>query len=38
MMDSNSFHATCLDTFPPIFYLNDVSRAVIRVVEDTFNS
>jgi diphosphomevalonate decarboxylase len=34
MMESNSFHATCLDTFPPIFYLNDVSRAAIRVVED----
>ncbi len=34
MKDSNSFHATCLDTFPPIFYLNDVSRAAIRVVED----
>jgi diphosphomevalonate decarboxylase len=34
MMDSNSFHATCLDTFPPIFYLNDVSRAAIRAVED----
>lgn len=33
MMESNSFHATCLDTFPPIFYLNDVSRAAIRVVE-----
>lgn len=34
MMDSNSFHATCADTFPPIFYLNDVSKAAIRVVED----
>lgn len=34
MMESNSFHATCLDTFPPIFYLNDVSRAAIRAVED----
>jgi diphosphomevalonate decarboxylase len=33
MMDSNSFHATCLDTFPPIFYLNDISRAAIKVVE-----
>jgi diphosphomevalonate decarboxylase len=33
MMDSNSFHATCLDTFPPIFYLNDTSRAAIRAVE-----
>ncbi|KAF2471604.1 diphosphomevalonate decarboxylase [Lindgomyces ingoldianus] len=34
MMDSNSFHATCLDTYPPIFYLNDVSRAAIKVVEE----
>ncbi|MCJ1369395.1 diphosphomevalonate decarboxylase [Loxospora ochrophaea] len=33
MKESNSFHATCLDTSPPIFYLNDVSRAAIRVVE-----
>jgi diphosphomevalonate decarboxylase len=33
MMDSNSFHATCLDTFPPIFYLNDVSKAAIKIVE-----
>jgi diphosphomevalonate decarboxylase len=34
MVESNSFHATCLDTFPPIFYMNDVSKAAIRVVED----
>ncbi|KAI9843909.1 MAG: diphosphomevalonate decarboxylase [Sclerophora amabilis] len=33
MKESNSFHATCLDTEPPIFYLNDVSKAAIRVVE-----
>ena len=33
MKDSNSFHATCADTFPPIFYLNDVSKAAIKVVE-----
>ncbi|PFH58649.1 hypothetical protein XA68_13418 [Ophiocordyceps unilateralis] len=33
MMESNSFHACCLDTYPPIFYLNDVSRAAIRAVE-----
>ncbi|ANB14982.1 diphosphomevalonate decarboxylase MVD1 [Sugiyamaella lignohabitans] len=34
MADSNQFHATCLDSYPPIFYLNDVSRAAIRLVED----
>ena len=32
MADSNQFHATCLDTFPPIFYLNDVSRRIIGLV------
>lgn len=34
MRESNSFHATCLDTDPPIFYLNDVSRAAISAVEE----
>lgn len=33
MRDSNSFHSTCADTYPPIFYMNDVSRAAIRAVE-----
>lgn len=33
MRDSNSFHACCLDTEPPIFYMNDASRAAVRVVE-----
>jgi diphosphomevalonate decarboxylase len=33
MRDSNGFHAVCLDTTPPIFYLNDASRAAIRAVE-----
>ncbi|CCG83278.1 Diphosphomevalonate decarboxylase [Taphrina deformans PYCC 5710] len=33
MRDSNGFHAVCLDTYPPIFYMNDVSRAVVRLVE-----
>ena len=32
MMDSNQFHATCLDTYPPIFYMNDVSKSVIRII------
>ena len=34
MRDSNSFHAVCLDTSPPIFYMNDISRAAIRAVEN----
>ena len=32
MADSNQFHATCLDTFPPVFYLNDISRRIILLV------
>jgi len=32
MQDSNQFHAVCLDTYPPIFYMNDTSRAIIRLV------
>ncbi|XP_029464493.1 diphosphomevalonate decarboxylase [Rhinatrema bivittatum] len=32
MKDSNQFHATCMDTFPPIFYLNDISRRIIHLV------
>ncbi|KAF7299019.1 Diphosphomevalonate decarboxylase [Mycena indigotica] len=34
MADSNQFHAVCLDTSPPIFYMNDVSRAIIAVIEE----
>jgi len=33
MKDSNCFHACCLDTVPPIFYMNDTSRAAVRVVD-----
>lgn len=33
MKDSNQFHATCLDTYPPIFYMNHVSMAAVRAVE-----
>lgn len=32
MQDSNQFHATCLDTYPPIFYMNDTSRSIVRIV------
>jgi len=32
MQDSNEFHAICLDTYPPIFYMNDVSKAIIRLL------
>ena len=33
MRESNSFHATCLDTFPPIIYMSDTSRAAVYAVE-----
>jgi diphosphomevalonate decarboxylase len=32
MKDSNQFHAVCMDTYPPIFYMNDISRMVVRIV------
>lgn len=32
MADSNQFHATCMDTYPPIFYMNDVSTSIIRII------
>uniref|UniRef100_A0A8C4WVV8 Diphosphomevalonate decarboxylase n=1 Tax=Eptatretus burgeri TaxID=7764 RepID=A0A8C4WVV8_EPTBU len=32
MCDSNQLHAICLDTHPPIFYLNDTSRQIMRLV------
>ncbi|KAJ2882931.1 diphosphomevalonate decarboxylase, partial [Coemansia aciculifera] len=37
MRDSNQFHAVCLDTFPPISYMNDVSRSVVSLVH-AFNA
>ncbi|XP_047566092.1 diphosphomevalonate decarboxylase isoform X2 [Lutra lutra] len=32
MKDSNQFHATCLDTFPPISYLSDTSWRIVHLV------
>lgn len=32
MQDSNTFHATCLDTFPPCVYMNDTSHLIANVV------
>ncbi|KAK4756104.1 hypothetical protein SAY87_009861 [Trapa incisa] len=31
--DSNQFHAVCLDTCPPIFYMNDTSHRIISCIE-----
>jgi diphosphomevalonate decarboxylase len=32
MQDSNQFHAVCMDTYPPIFYMNDTSKTIIHLV------
>nr|CAG4641936.1 EOG090X0AX4 [Eurycercus lamellatus] len=32
MQDSNQFHAICLDTYPPLFYMNATSQAIIGLV------
>eukprot|EP00899_Mesostigma_viride_P025162 jgi/Mesvir1/5830/Mv00625-RA.1 len=33
MADSNQLHAVCLDTQPPIFYMNDVSKRIVGIIE-----
>ena len=38
MEDSNQFHAVCLDTYPPLFYLNGTSQAIIQLVHRYNNS
>ncbi|XP_013410848.1 diphosphomevalonate decarboxylase-like [Lingula anatina] len=32
MQDSNQLHASCLDTYPPIIYLNDTSKQIMHLV------
>jgi diphosphomevalonate decarboxylase len=32
MRDSNQFHAVALDTYPPIFYMNDTSRRIVQLI------
>ncbi|KAL7747351.1 diphosphomevalonate decarboxylase [Sorochytrium milnesiophthora] len=37
MRDSNQFHAVCLDSWPPVSYMNDVSRAIVACVHEVNN-
>ncbi|KAL5019645.1 hypothetical protein ScPMuIL_003141 [Solemya velum] len=32
MKDSNQLHSVCLDTYPPISYMKDVSHQIVRMV------
>jgi diphosphomevalonate decarboxylase len=32
MKESNQLHAICLDTYPPIHYMNSYSHAVIELI------
>jgi diphosphomevalonate decarboxylase len=32
MQDSNQFHACCMDSYPPIQYMNDTSFEIVQVV------
>ena len=34
MKESNSLHASCLDTYPPIFYMNETTKNIVSLVHD----
>ncbi len=36
--DSNNMHAVMLDTYPPILYLNDVSKEIMLAIDDLNSS
>jgi len=37
MVDSDDFHEVCHTTQPPIYYMNDISRNIVRLVR-SYNS
>ena len=34
MQESNSLHSVCLDTYPPIFYMNETTKNLISLIHD----